>query len=117
VETVLSGPALERFYASRAGESLPLQEIVERSKTGEENAITTVERLCSGFGKAASTVVNIVDPHVIVIGGGVGNVDELYTLGRKSLDSYVFNNRLGTVLSRPQLGDSAGVFGAALLCA
>ena len=60
-------------------------------------------------------VINILDPDVIVIGGGVGNIDLLYDRGRDSIKKYIFNNRLDTPIVKPSLGDSAGVFGAAAL--
>jgi fructokinase len=115
VETVLSGPALQRFYAARSGGTLPLSHIASRSREDEPAAVATVARLCANFGLAMSQVVNVVDPHAIILGGGVGNIDELYTIGRDELAKNVFNNRLDTKLLRPALGDSAGVFGAALL--
>jgi predicted NBD/HSP70 family sugar kinase len=60
-------------------------------------------------------VVNIFDPDAIVLGGGVGNVQALYSRGRDALERWVFNDHLGTRLLAPTLGDSAGVFGAAML--
>ncbi len=75
----------------------------------------TMERLTHFFGLALSVVVNILDPDVIVIGGGVGNIDIIYSEGVASLRKYVFNNRLDTPILKPKLGDSAGVFGAAFL--
>ena len=68
------------------------------------------------FGKAISVIVNVLDPDAIVIGGGLGNMDVLYTEGLKELKKNIFNNRVETVLLKPKLGDSAGVFGAAGLC-
>ena len=68
------------------------------------------------FGRALSVVVNVLDPDVIVIGGGLGNLDVLYTEGRASLENHIFNDRVfETPMLRPKLGDSAGVFGATLL--
>jgi len=60
-------------------------------------------------------VVDILDPDAIVIGGGVGNIDALYTDGVKELKKYIFNNRVDVPILKPVLGDSAGVFGAAAL--
>ena len=67
------------------------------------------------FGKGIANVINILDPDAIVLGGGVGNVDLLYTTGVEEVKKHVFNHRLDTVFLKPKLGDSAGVFGAALL--
>ena len=72
-------------------------------------------RLIEFFGKGLSVIINILDPDVIVIGGGVGNIDFLYDRGLDSLRKYVFNNRLDTPIVKPSLGDSAGVIGAAFL--
>lgn len=115
VETVLSGPGLQRYYTSISGDALTLQQIVERSKTGDEAAIRTMDRLVHFFGKAISVVVNILDPDVIVVGGGVGNIDLLYEKGERSLREFIFNNRVNVPVLKPSLGDSAGVFGAAAL--
>lgn len=116
VETVLSGPAVERFYAAVSNEKRPMAEIAERSRTGNDDAAKmTIDRLCVKFGQAMAQVINVLDPHAVILGGGVGNVNELYVRGREELEKSVFNNRLSTKLLRPSLGDSAGVFGAALL--
>lgn len=116
VEKVLSGPALESFYEKKSGIRKKLKEIYDLSLTGkDEIALATMERLTGFFGKALSVVVNIIDPQVIVIGGGVGNIDLIYTKGVESLAKHVFNNRLETPVLKPKLGDSAGVFGAAFL--
>ena len=62
-------------------------------------------------------ITNLLDPDIIVVGGGVGNIDTLYTDGVKYLQQYIFNNRLDVPILKPSLGDSAGVFGAAALVA
>jgi N-acetylglucosamine kinase len=116
VETVCSGPALERFYASLTGKSLRLPEIVESSATGDQDAVITLERLREKFSEAVGAVINILDPDAIVIGGGVGNLDLLYNKEtRKAISRHIFNGTFETPLLRPALGDSAGVFGAAML--
>ncbi len=116
VETIISGTALEKFYSMRSGSALPLQEIVERYEAGNDlEARATMGRLVKYFGKAISVVIDIVDPDVVILGGGVGNISQLYTEGVDWAGKFVFNNRLDTMFIRPSLGDSAGVFGAALL--
>jgi fructokinase len=117
VETVISGPATERFYEKLSGEKIRLKEISKRYQQGDAAAKQTIERLCDAFGKAVSVVVDILDPDVIVIGGGVGNIDALYTDGVEALKKYIFNNRVDVPILKPTLGDSAGVFGAAALVA
>lgn len=117
VETVISGPATERFYHKLTGEKISLKEISSRYAQDEPAAKETIERLCDSFGKAVSVVVNTLDPDAIVIGGGVGNIDMLYTAGVEALRKYIFNNRVDVPVLKPVLGDSAGVFGAAALVA
>ena len=117
VEKVLAGPALEKFYHTQSGQQKNLKEIYDLYKAGTDPVATaTMERLTHFFGLALSVVINILDPDVIVIGGGVGNIDIIYSEGVKSLEKYIFNNkRVDTPVLKPKLGDSAGVFGAAYL--
>jgi len=116
VETVLSGPALERYYRSLTGTNLSLQEITGRSRQKTDAAAReTIDRLCHFFGKAVSVITNLLDPDVIVVGGGVGNINEIYDGGVESLRSFIFNNGVQVPVLKPLLGDSAGVFGAAAL--
>jgi len=118
VETIISGPALQRFYASVTGNKITLKEIVLRyQQHSDETASQTIQRLCRFFGKAVSVVTNLLDPDVIVVGGGVGNIDAIYTEGLKSLKEFIFNNGVDVPIVKPSLGDSAGVFGAAALVA
>jgi len=117
VEKVISGPGLQTYYARISGNTLSLKEILQRHVEGsDKNAAATIERLLENYGKAISVLVNIIDPDLFVIGGGVGNIDLLYSEGYNRIKKYVFNNgRLTTPIVKPVLGDSAGVFGAALL--
>ena len=117
VETVISGPATERYYEKITGEKIRLKEISKRYAEGDAAAKETIDRLCNFFGKAVSVLVDIIDPDVIVVGGGVGNIDALYTDGVEALKKYIFNNRVDVPILKPILGDSAGVFGAAALVA
>ncbi|QEC41408.1 ROK family protein [Pseudobacter ginsenosidimutans] len=116
VETILSGPALERFYESISGTRANLKEITQYYLSQQNDAAKqTIERLAWFFGKAVSVVTNLLDPDIIVVGGGVGNIDVLYTSGIQSLQHHIFNNRLDVPVLKPAMGDSAGVFGAAAL--
>ncbi len=117
VEKVLAGPALEKYYQEIGGTKKTMKEIYEDFKSNDDSlAKKTMERMVHFFGLGLSVVVNILDPDVIVIGGGVGNIDLIYTEGRTSLQRFVFNDGVfDTPMVRPKLGDSAGVFGAALL--
>jgi fructokinase len=118
VETIISGPALQRFYAGITGNNISLKDIVQKYKQqNDEAAIQTIQRLCRFFGKAVSVITNLLDPDVIVVGGGVGNIEAIYSEGLKSLNEFIFNNRVDVPILKPSLGDSAGVFGAAALVA
>jgi predicted NBD/HSP70 family sugar kinase len=117
VEKVISGPSLARFYNDMSGRELKLPEIVDRYYQGfDDIAEMTMSRLVHFFGKAVANVINIMDPDVIVLGGGLGHIDLLYSKGVEEVTKHIFNNRLETLFLKPKLGDSAGVFGAALLC-
>jgi fructokinase len=117
VESVISGTALELYYKMLTGNNMKLSEIYARylQSSPDSAALETINRLISFFGKAIANVVNLLDPDIIIIGGGVGNIDILYTLGVEEVKKYIFNDRFTTPIVKPQLGDSAGVFGAAAL--
>jgi fructokinase len=117
VEKIIAGPSLERYYYEQSGVNKKLPEIVSSYRAGADQVATqTMERLFTYFGKAISQIINVLDPDAIVIGGGVGNIDELYQFGPEHARKYVVNmGRLDTLFLKPKLGDSAGVFGAAML--
>jgi predicted NBD/HSP70 family sugar kinase len=117
VEHVISGPALEEFYFAESGQKLRMPQILQAHLAGTDiHASATIERMLENFGRAVSTIINVLDPQVIVIGGGVGNIDLLYTEGIERIKKYIFNSgEVLTPIVKPKLGDSAGVFGAALL--
>lgn len=116
VETILSGPFLQKHYTSLSGEERKLQDIIGRAHAGtDEHATATLDRLIHFFGKGLGGIINILDPDAIVIGGGVGNIPDLYTKGAEEVEKYVFNQKMHTPILKPKLGDSAGVFGAAML--
>lgn len=116
-EKYFAGPSLERYYESLSGVEGHMKEINERHKAGTDpHATQTIDFLTSSFAKAISYIVNSIDPDVIVLGGGVSHIDELYTDTAEKLKDHIFNNRkVETLFLRPKLGDSAGVFGAAEL--
>ena len=115
VEAYVAGPALESFYERESGARRPLREIVER--IAEDGAArSTIARLEEYFPRALATIVDTFDPHAIVIGGGVGNLDLLYTdKMRTRISDLIFAPSFEAALLKPELGDSAGVFGAAML--
>ncbi|WP_445733517.1 ROK family protein [Mariniflexile sp.] len=116
VETIISGTGLENFYERETGTRKSLKDIISLYQTGKDPvANATMERLITYFGKGVASIINVIDPDAIVIGGGVGNIDLLYTEGVGSVKKYIFNKTLETQFLKPKLGDSAGVFGAAML--
>ncbi|MEM1137532.1 MAG: ROK family protein [Bacteroidota bacterium] len=116
VETILSGTGLQKYYFEKTGKKIPLKEIYQKYvDKQDEFAIATIKRLINYFGKGLASIINILDPDAIVLGGGVGNIPELYTAGKEAIKEHIFNPDLQTAILQPNLGDSAGVFGAALL--
>lgn len=115
VEQYISGPAVERQYLHEMKEPATMMEIVARARSGEAAAGRVLAAFLDRFGRALANVVSILDPDVIVLGGGLSNIDELYDRGCRAVAGYVFNDELRTPIRRHALGDSAGVIGAALL--
>jgi fructokinase len=115
VETFIAGPAVEAQYRALTGAARRMPEIVDGFRAGEAAATEIFRQFIDRFGRAVANLINILDPDVIVLGGGLSNIDELYTIGRDALAGYLFNDELRTPIVRHQLGDAAGVIGAALL--
>ena len=115
VETYISGSGLQRQWKERFGNARPLAEIVSAYRAGEDDAKVFMADFFDLFGRAMGNLINILDPDVIVLGGGVSNVDELYTDGVVAVRKNVFSDSMETPIVRHQLGDSAGVIGAALI--
>ncbi len=113
IERYLSGPAIEEDYQRRSGVHLPLQEIATRAK--DPHAQAALGAVVETFGRALATVINILDPEVVVLGGGVSNLPMFYDQGVAAVARWVFNDELRTRIVQHELGDSAGVLGAALL--
>jgi fructokinase len=113
VEQYLSGPAVEADYAARAGTARSLAEIVAREAT-DPHAAAAIEELVASFGRAMANVLDVLDPSIVVLGGGVSKVALLYDRGVEAVRRCVFNDELTTPIVKHEVGDSAGVFGAAL---
>ena len=115
VETFLSGPGLQLDHASRTGVELTPAEIATRAVSGDEAARNTMGLFADRLARALATVINLVDPEVIVLGGGLSNIERLYVDVPAAWPSYVFSDRVLTSLVRARHGDSSGVRGAARL--
>ena len=109
VEQYLCGPALEQQYRDLTGESGRVTDIAE------DPPAEWKEGFLSNFGMAISNIVNILDPEIIVLGGGVSKVDFLYSEGPEYVQRYCFDDNITTPIVQNTMGDSAGVFGAAYL--
>jgi fructokinase len=105
---------VEAAYAERSGTRLPLADIAAR-RTTDPDAAASIDELVDTFGRGLANVIDILDPSAIDLGGGLSHLDLLYDEGRARVASYVFNDELVTPIVRNELGDSAGVLGAALL--
>ena len=112
VETYISGPALEKRWLELTGLSQTVPEILLSNNSKFEEWKT---EFLENFGFGLANVIDILDPDAIVIGGGLSNIDFLYSEGKNSVYDKVFSDLVDTPILKNQLGDSAGVFGAALL--
>ena len=112
IETFLSGPALSRSYG---GDGISANEVVARANAGEPAAQTMMSIYIDRLARATASVINIIDPHVIVLGGGLSNVAQLYTDVPKRWPTHVFSDVVVTKLVPPKFGDASGVRGAAWL--
>jgi len=115
LETFLSGPGLERDHATRENHMLSAVEIGSAWRTGDPPAARTIERYIDRLARGLATVVNVLDPEVVVLGGGVSNLPGLADAVRASLSPYVFTDEVTTRVVRNLHGDSSGVRGAAWL--
>jgi fructokinase len=113
VETYISGPSLENQWNELTGKSKKLPEILQDIDT--HNGKKWKDEFVENFGYGLANVIDILDPDVIVLGGGLSNIDFLYDDGKKSVYSKVFSDLVDTPILKNQLGDSAGVFGACML--
>jgi fructokinase len=114
LEMYTSGVWVEKDYEHRSGVHLRLADIAAQRQS-DPHAKAAIEELIEAFGRGLANVIDILDPSAIVLGGGVSNLDFLYTEGVARVAKYVFNDELETPILRHMLGDSAGVLGAALL--
>jgi len=113
VETYISGPSLENQWTLLTGKSQPLPEIL--SNIDNEIGKKWKDNFLENFGYGLANVIDILDPDVIVLGGGLSNIDFLYTEGKESVYNKVFSDLVDTPILQNKLGDSAGVFGACML--
>lgn len=115
IETYLSGPGMARDHWEHSGRTQGPAEIVEAAGAGDPTCAATLARYENRLARALAQVINILDPDVIVLGGGLSNIDRLYENVPGLWTPYVFSDHVATRLARNRHGDSGGVRGAAWL--
>ncbi len=115
IEAFLSGPGLARDHREVTGEALEPAEIAARAASGAPGAQATMARYVDRLARGLATVINLLDPDVIVLGGGLGQITELYRAVPERWQAYVFSDTVATRLVPPRWGASSGVRGAAWL--
>ncbi len=115
LETWISGPGMAARHAQATGETLKAQEIVARAAAGDRAAKITLERFVDRLARGLAQVINLLDPEVIVLGGGVSNIGYLYEAVPACWEKYIFSDHVATRLLPALHGDSSGVRGAAWL--
>lgn len=115
LETWLSGPGLAREYAARAGVAASAAEIASRAEAGDALARTCLADYVDRLARGLAHVINVLDPDVIVLGGGLSNIGRLYDEVPRHWGRHIFSDHVATRLVAPRHGDSSGVRGAAWL--
>jgi fructokinase len=115
IETYLSGSGLARAYLSRTGRERDAADIAGLAEAGDAAAVEVLGRYADRLARALASVINILDPDVVVLGGGLSNIASLYQAVPPLLPRWVFSDRIATRLARNRHGDSSGVRGAAWL--
>ncbi len=115
LETWLSGPAMVRDHGARTGETREPSSIAERAAAGDRACAGTLDRYLDRMARGLASVINLLDPEVIVLGGGMSNLTALYDEVPRRWGDWVFSDRVDTALRPPAHGDSGGVRGAAWL--
>lgn len=115
IETFLSGPGLARDHRAATGAELSAAEVVAAANAGDAAAAATLARHADRMARALASVIDVLDPDAIVLGGGLSNVAGLYESVPRLWGRWVFSDRVDTPLLPPRWGDSSGVRGAAWL--
>ena len=113
IETFLSGPGFERDHARHTGVTLTSHQIVKEGESGNAEAKATLHRYAERLGRAIASIVNVLDPDVIVLGGGMSNLPDLAASAREAMVRCVFSPTVATRVEQNVHGDSSGVRGAA----
>jgi fructokinase len=115
IETFLAGPSLARDHRLHTGEARGADDIARRAESGDAAALASMIRYEDRMARGLASVINLLDPDVIVMGGGVSNIARLYREVPLRLGPYVFSDTVSTPIVPARHGDSSGVRGAAWL--
>lgn len=115
IEQWVSGPAFARDHEHVTGKALKPRDIGARADVGDAAAIASIQRLSDRLARGLAAIINVIDPHVIVLGGGVSNIAAIYPQVNARLPAYVFSDYVATKVVKNRHGDSSGVRGAAWL--
>ena len=115
IETFLSGPGLARDYIVFGGDDLSAAEVAERAEKGDARAVACLDRYARRLARAIASVINVVDPDVVVLGGGLAKMTDLYNRVPQLWGPHIFSDHVSTRLVRAKHGDASGVRGAAWL--
>lgn len=115
LETYISGTGFEKDYAKVVGDRIPGSAIMVRATDGEKEALAALDRYESRLARGLAVVITVLDPDVVVLGGGMSNIERLYDAMPKLLPRYVFGGEVATPVRQSKHGDSSGVRGAAWL--
>jgi len=115
IETFLSGPGLEHSYRVRFGEVRSSHDIIAGATAGDDACCAMLAHYHDQMARSLAQLINILDPHAIVLGGGMSNIDSIYDEVPKLLPRYVFSDYATTPILQAARGDDSGVYGAALL--
>ena len=115
IDTCLSGTALSESYRQATGQDRDGRQIVELARQQDPAAARIFDQFLTDFGRALGGLISLLDPDAVVLGGGLSNIDELYTIGVEKARAHAFHKDIQTPVLKNKLGDSAGVYGAAWL--
>ena len=115
VESLISGSGLERQFQNITGQKISAHELFQLQINADPTTTSIIIQWIENFGRSLANVINLLDPDVVVLGGGLSNEPSLYSEGIKQTELFVFNDELTTPIVNNKLGDSAGVIGAALI--
>jgi fructokinase len=116
IDTKLTGPSMVKAYKRLTQKDLSSEEIVTGAREKDGACLQVFNQFLDDFGRSVGGLISLLDPDAIVLGGGLSNIPELYTIGVENIKKYAFHKKVRTPILKNKLGDSAGVFGASWLC-